>query len=201
MGYKKEKMNSNNLIKIVLLGDGRVGKTSIISKFFREKFDKKEEMTINSSYEEREYTYKDKNYIFCIWDTAGQEKFNALTPLYYRDANGALLVYDVTIKETFQKVEKWVEELKIFNKDIEITVAGNKSDVGKFDIDRNLLNEYCEDNMINSFFTSAKTGDGLKEMFDNIFHKLAKKYYSKGSSKKRGLTIVNNNEDKNNGCC
>ena len=57
---------------------------------------------------------KEKN----IQDTAGQEKFNALTPLYYRDANGALLVYDVTIKETFQKVEKWVEELKIFNKDL-----------------------------------------------------------------------------------
>ena len=69
-------------------------------------------------------------------------------------------------------------------------------------MDKSEINNYCEGHKINSYFTSAKTGDGLEEMFENIFHKLAKKYYTKGSSKKRGLTIINNeNENKNKGCC
>ena len=126
-----------------------------------------------------------------------------MTPLYYRDASGAILVYDITTKETFQKVEKWVEELKIFNKDIEIIVAGNKSDIGKYDIDRESINHYCESRQINNFYTSAKTGDGLEEMFEDIFKRLAKRYYTEGQSKKRGLTIKDSDKDKDKekGCC
>ena len=62
-----------------------------------------------------------------------------------------MLVFDVTIKETFQKVEKWVEELRIFNKDIDIVVAANKSDVGNFDIDKDEINSYCQFNILKSF--------------------------------------------------
>lgn len=123
-----------------------------------------------------------------------------MTPLYYRDANAAILVYDITTKETFKKVEKWVEELKIFNKEIEIVVAGNKSDVGKYDIDREEVNRYCDKYEIENTYTSAKTGDGLDDLFDNIFKKLAKKFYKEGNTKKRGLTIVEKNKEKEK-CC
>ena len=67
-----------------------------------------------------------------IWDTAGQERFHALGPIYYRDADGALLVYDITDYESFAKVQKWVRELRsIVGSDIAITIAGNKYDLEK----------------------------------------------------------------------
>lgn len=70
-------------------------------------------------------------------DTAGQEKFNALTPIYYRGAKAAILVYDVTLGETFKKVKKWIAELREFNKEANtIAIAGNKIDLKKFDINK-----------------------------------------------------------------
>ena len=70
-------------------------------------------------------------------DTAGQEKFNALTPIYYRGAKAAILVYDVTLGESFKKVRKWIAELREFNKDANtIAIAGNKVDIKQFDINK-----------------------------------------------------------------
>lgn len=96
-----------------------------------------------------------------------------------------------------------MEELKIFNKEIDIIITGNKSDLGKYDIDKEYVCDYCHINQIDNFFTSAKTGDGLDELFNNIFLKLAKRFYKEGSSKKRGITIVENNseKEKEKNCC
>ena len=120
---------------------GRVGKTSILNRYINNNFNEKEEMTVNVSYFQKDLEFDGVKYTFCLWDTAGQEKFNALTNIYYRDAKGAILVYDVTLKESFQKVEKWHDELKIFNKDTVIAIAGNKVDVGKIDVDKNTVRE------------------------------------------------------------
>ena len=98
-------------------------------------------MTTNCSYFQKDLEFDGEKYTFCLWDTAGQEKFNALTNIYYRDAKGAILVYDVSIKETFKKVEKWHNELNIFNKDTVIAVAGNKIDLGKIDVDKKIVKE------------------------------------------------------------
>jgi Ras-related protein Rab-21 len=126
-----------------------------------------------------------------------------LTPLYYRDANGAILVYDITVKETFKKVEKWIEELKIFNNEIEIITAGNKSDIGKYDIDKEEIKYFCESFNTNNFFTSAKTGEGLNEVFEGIFNKLAERFYTENKTKKKGLSVAETDKDdtKEKGCC
>ncbi len=122
---------------IFLINKGRVGKTSLLNKYINDKFNTNEDMTINSCYLEKELEIDGINYTSCIWDTAGQEKFNALTPIYYRDAKGAVLVYDVTMPESFIKVKKWAEELGNFNKEgIKIVVAGNKVDK-ELEIDKN----------------------------------------------------------------
>ena len=70
-------------------------------------------------------------------------------------------MYDVTLKETFQKVEKWVEELKLFNKESEFVIAGNNSDLNKFDVDREEINEFAFNNKIPNFYTSTKSGEGI----------------------------------------
>ncbi len=192
---------------------GRVGKTSILSKYIHNKFNDKEDMTVNSCYFEKELTYNGENFTFCIWDTAGQEKFNALTPIYYRDAKGAILVYDITLSDTFKRVKKWVEELKAFNKDTVIAIAGNKVDLKKFDIDKDEIDEYCLNENAKHFYTSAKTGEGLDEIFTHITKVIAENHQeaernkanvmpgtSKGN-KKIVLTKESSGKKENKGCC
>ena len=120
---------------------GRVGKTSILNRYINNTFNDSQEMTVNVSYFQKDLDFDGVKYTFCLWDTAGQEKFNALNNIYYRDAQGAILVYDVSIKETFSKVEKWHDEIKIFNKDAVISIAGNKIDLGRIDVDKQKITE------------------------------------------------------------
>jgi Ras-related protein Rab-21 len=103
-------------------------------------------------------------------DTAGQEKFNSLTPLYYRDAQGAVLVYDITFRESFDKVQKWITELKTFcDKEIVIAVAGNKSDKeSERQIKLADAENYAQSFGARHFTTSAKTGKGIDEMFQYV---------------------------------
>jgi Ras-related protein Rab-21 len=116
-------------------------------------------------------------------------------------------VYDVSLKETFLKVEKWYEELKIFNSDTVIAIAGNKVDMNIIDVDKSLVSQYCKEKDIEHIYTSAKTGEGL----DEIFYKVAKQIASniqvgKISKKaKKGLKITIDDsptgKNKEGGCC
>jgi len=117
-------------LKVVLLGEGRVGKTSILLRYVRDEFAEKQQSTLQASYLDKRISVGTTNAQMSVWDTAGQERFHALGPIYYRDADGALLVYDITDAESFNKVKKWIKELrKIVGNDIVIVIAGNKVDL------------------------------------------------------------------------
>lgn len=123
--------------KVVLLGEGRVGKTSILLRFTKNEYNDRQVSTLQASYLDKKLTVGSTNVQLSVWDTAGQERFHALGPIYYRDADGALLVYDITDAESFNKVKQWVKELrKIVGNDISIAIAGNKIDLEK---NRNVL--------------------------------------------------------------
>lgn len=118
--------------KVVLLGEGRVGKTSILLRYTKGEYSDKQVSTLQASYLDKKLTVNGSQVQLSIWDTAGQERFHALGPIYYRDAAGALLVYDITDAESFNKVKNWVKELKkIVGNDIVIVIAGNKIDMEK----------------------------------------------------------------------
>jgi Ras-related protein Rab-21 len=118
--------------KIVLLGEGRVGKTSILLRYTKGEYNDRQISTLQASYLDKRVNVGAKQVNLSVWDTAGQERFHALGPIYYRDADGALLVYDITDAESFVKVKKWVKELrKIVGNDITIAIAGNKIDLEK----------------------------------------------------------------------
>ena len=102
----------SNKFKVVLLGEGRVGKTSIVMRFTRDQFNDKQQSTINAMYLDKQIKVNQKDVILNIWDTAGQERFHALGPIYYRDADGAILVYDITDAPSFEKVRTWIKELR-----------------------------------------------------------------------------------------
>ena len=204
-------MSDEEVLKIVILGEGRVGKTSILSKYFDKKFNEGQKSTINPSFYELNKDYQGKKVKFNFWDTAGQEQFNAINTMYYQNAVGALLVYDVTISETFEKVKDWVRTLQeMVGKNITFVIAGNKFDLSdKNMIEKNdeKVNSYCEKQKCKHFYTSAKTGFNLNDAFDSLINSVINKMISsnaggnrKGRGRKLEIKEQSSTKDKK-GCC
>lgn len=117
-------------IKLVTLGEGRVGKSSLLLRFSSDSFDANNPSTLAASFIEKRLIVGSIPVTLNLWDTAGQECFHALGPLYYRDADCALLVFDLTDADSFAKVKRWVAELRtMVGPTLPICLAGNKSDL------------------------------------------------------------------------
>ncbi|KAJ1458858.1 ras family-domain-containing protein [Pelagophyceae sp. CCMP2097] len=164
-------------IKVVLLGEGRVGKTSLLLRYVNGAYDDKQGSTLQASFLDKTLTLGDETVQLNIWDTAGQERFHALGPIYYRDADGALLVYDITDYESFTKVTTWVRELRqIVGADICITIAGNKADLDK----QRAVPEaealaYAEQAKATHVYTSAKQNKGVDAAFADLARRVAQR--------------------------
>ena len=153
--------------KVVLLGEGRVGKTSILIRFCQNTFNDRQQPTLQASYLDRKVTIDGQSVSLSVWDTAGQERFHALGPIYYRDADAALCVYDITDGDSLARVKKWVQELKNHaSAQIVIAIAGNKIDLEKR---RHVKKEdalaLAKSVGAQHFDTSAKLNKGLQEAF------------------------------------
>ena len=205
-------MSDDNVLKFVILGEGRVGKTSILSKYFKKKFNEGEKSTVNPAFYEKTVNYQGKKVQLKFWDTAGQEQFNAISTMYYQNAVGALLVYDVSIFETFEKVKSWVMTLQeAVGKDITFVIAGNKFDL----INKNIMEEqnpaidsYCAKEKCKHFYTSAKTGFNLDEAFDSLINTVLGKVSSSSTSGMTGIKkgkkleiAATQKKEKDKGCC
>ena len=135
--------------------------------------------------------------------------FNALNTIYYQNAVGGLIVYDVSNFDTFQKVQKWVNELQeIVGKDTSLVIAGNKSDLfpskEEMEKQRKTVNPYCEQEKVKHFYTSAKDGDGVNELFDCIIQEILKKNKVDTTPQKKGRLILESKDqgpNKKKGCC
>ncbi|KAL4385714.1 hypothetical protein GQ457_15G028000 [Hibiscus cannabinus] len=118
------------LFKIVLIGDSGVGKSNILSRYTRNEFCLESKSTIGVEFATRTLQVEGKSVKAQIWDTAGQERYRAITSAYYRGAVGALLVYDITKRQTFDNVQRWLRELRDHaDSNIVLMMAGNKSDL------------------------------------------------------------------------
>ena len=203
---------SESILKGVVLGEGRVGKTSILKRYFNQKFDSGEASTINPAFYPKKETTSDGTKVeINFWDTAGQEMFNSLNKNYYQGAIAALLVYDVNqFNDTFGKVEKWAREItEVVGNDVIFAIAGNKFDLlkSKSEIDNQTqqVNNFCNKYKCRHFVTSAQSGYNINEVFEFLIKKKKKKY-KPGKNKKKGLTITaeehNSNSNNNKkGCC
>jgi Ras-related protein Rab-21 len=146
---------------------GCVGKTSLTIRYCQDKFNASHITTIQASFLVKRLNVDAQRVQLNIWDTAGQERFHALGPIYYRDADGALLVYDITSHDSFSKVQNWVKELrKMLGKQIAIVIAGNKCDLQRERaVSLEEATRYAQSVGAQHFETSAKLNKGLDEMF------------------------------------
>ena len=163
--------------KIVLLGDVSVGKTSIASRYCKNSFNEHHINTIGGAYQQQKVVLDNGAMIkLHIWDTSGQERFRAMTNLYYRDAQVALLTYDITNESSFTSIDFWIKELKykVENENMILCLVGNKCDVSSDDrkITTFKGKKFAEENDMIFYETSAKTGEGVKDLFVTIANKV-----------------------------
>ena len=120
----------DTIFKIVIVGDSGVGKTNLITRYLKNDFKPETKATIGVEFSDKKYIYKNKNIKIQIWDTAGQERYRSLTSMYYKGAKGAILVYDITSKNSFENIDKWLIEMKkTADENIKIILIGNKCDL------------------------------------------------------------------------
>ncbi|CAA7400966.1 unnamed protein product [Spirodela intermedia] len=118
------------VFKVVLIGDSAVGKSQILARFARNEFSLDSKATIGVEFQTRTLVIQHKSVKAQIWDTAGQERYRAVTSAYYRGALGAMLVYDITKRQSFDHIPRWLEELRSHaDKNLVIMLIGNKSDL------------------------------------------------------------------------
>lgn len=165
--------------KLVLLGESAVGKSSLVLRFVKDQFDDYRESTIGAAFLTQTIALDDHTTVkFEIWDTAGQERYKSLAPMYYRNANCAVVVYDITHASSLDKAKSWVKELqRQANENIIIALAGNKLDLVNEHPDKRAIpaaeaQAYAREAGLLFFETSAKTAENVRELFTAIARKL-----------------------------
>ena len=153
--------------RTVTIGDSSVGKTSIVNKFVRDRFNPNEQNTIGALYDSFQEVREGHKIEIQIWDTAGQEQYRSLSPVYFRSAAAAIIVFDVTNDESFQNLPGWLTSFREVSTDKAIViVVGNKTDL---EAARKVTREDAEDfarrNDCEYAETSARTGDGVQDLF------------------------------------
>jgi Ras-related protein Rab-22 len=163
-------------VKVVLLGDAGVGKSSLVLRFVTNSFDKYSESTIGASFMSKLLLVDGAPIKYQIWDTAGQEKYHSLAPMYYRGAAAAIIVYDITRAASFQTLKNWVRELQQLGpENIVLAVCGNKSDLEeKREVSTAEAKAYAAE--IGALFleSSAKLNKNVADVFTDISRRLPK---------------------------
>ncbi|XP_056277774.1 ras-related protein Rab-31 [Pseudoliparis swirei] len=157
-------------LKVCLLGDTGVGKSSIVCRFVQDHFDHHISPTIGASFLTKTVPSGNELHKFLIWDTAGQERFHSLAPMYYRGSAAAVIVYDITKLDSFQTLKKWVKELKEHGpEDIVVAIAGNKNDLGDIrEVPMKEAKEFAESIAAIFIETSARNAVNVEELFRKI---------------------------------
>ncbi|KAI3950268.1 hypothetical protein MKX01_016916 [Papaver californicum] len=183
------------MYKVIVIGDSAVGKTQILSRFAKNEFYLDSKSTIGVEFQTRTITINDKVIKAQIWDTAGQERYRAVTSAYYRGALGAMLVYDITNRRSFDNVARWVHELLTHaDKSIVIMLIGNKADLSdRREVPMEDAVEYAQQKGLFFSETSALKGDNVESAFIKLLEEIH------GVVSKKALSNYNgNNKDNRN---
>jgi len=158
------------IVKVLIIGNTRVGKSSIVLRFADAKFEPSFITTIGVDFRTKVLNIDNKSIKLYVWDTAGQERFRTITTAYYRNAMGVLLVYDITDIESFEGCQRWLKNIQTHaSEDIVIVLVGNKTDFeDKRVISYEQGSSLAEKIGCSFFETSAKTGINVAEAFQAL---------------------------------
>ena len=204
-----EKESYDLLFKLILIGDSCVGKSNILLKYLKNEFDPNSRATVGVEFGTKNILINNKKIKIQIWDTAGEERYRSITSAYYKGAKGALIVYDITKKSSFNNIDKWISDLKLNgDKNICIIILGNKSDLSD---KREVTKEegIKKSEMFKTAFleTSALNGDNIGKAFEELIQQIIQnnKNFFEDNDKKdmdKGINLneIDKNNDKNK-CC
>ena len=213
-------MNNNDnydlILKLVLIGDSGVGKTNILSRYNNNEFSLATQPTVGVEFGNKIIKKENKSIKLQLWDTAGRERYKAITNAFYKGSKGAFVVYDITRKSSFLNIDKWIGELKTNgSEDILIILVGNKSDLeDKREVSIEDGEKKAKQYGIAFCETSALQGKNIEYAFnilideiileiENAKQKEMKNNKSNNKKKSKGI-MLNTNNDKNNKkkkCC
>ncbi|XP_031573123.1 ras-related protein Rab-18-B-like [Actinia tenebrosa] len=161
-------------LKILIVGESGVGKSSLLLRFTDDTFDPDIGATIGVDFKVKTISVEGNRAKLAIWDTAGQERFRTLTPSYYRGAQGVILVYDTCNRDTFDKLEEWLNEVETYSskKDIIKMLVGNKIDKDNREVERIQGLQFARKYSMLFIEASARTKEGVQLAFEELVEKI-----------------------------
>ena len=205
---KEDPDDYEQLYKIIIIGDSGVGKSNILGRYLHNEFKEDTKSTVGVEFGSKKMQIENATIKLQIWDTAGQERYRSITSAYYKGAKGALIVYDITRKCTFDNIDKWISDLKLNgDKNICIVILGNKSDLDdKREVSKG--DGIKKSEMYKTAFleTSALNGDNIGKAFDEIIEQIIQnnKSFFEDSNKKemdKGVNLNESNKDNDKKKC
>lgn len=171
-----QKSPVDRIYKLLIIGESSVGKTSIIVRYTENKFDNSGIATCGVDVKCKYVSYENIKIRLDIWDTAGQERFRGLAKNYFRGSNGFILVYDITNQKSFEKLKGWMNDAKEkMDPKSKMIVIGNKKDCQENrEVDLDILEDFANKNKVKTLEVSAKTNEGIDEIFNIMVEDLVK---------------------------
>ena len=196
-------MEDDRAIKVILVGESGVGKTNLIRVTIGEKFEINPASTISSSYCQSQITVGKKNYLYYLWDTAGQEKYRSLNQLFIKDAKIILIIFEINKKSTFEQVNFWNDYSKeVLGKDGYImALIGNKSDLYEEDdvVSEKEIEAKAKELGMKYKVTSARTdSQGFKAFLNGLLEEYINKYHPEEYGEQNSFQIKKRKKNKNN---
>ena len=193
-------------IKIMIIGETRVGKTSLISKYCKNEFSGGQYLsTIGIDFQIKNLEINSKKIRLQIWDTAGEERFRNIAKNYFQSSDGFLVVYDIANHESFETLDYWIEEIRANSQELsKMILVGNKCDKEK---ERKIQKEdgkaYAKKKQIKFYEVSAKDGTNVNEVFEILVKDILKSYSPSENMKKRGSKMLSVPvlKQKKSSCC
>ena len=188
--------------KIMVLGESKVGKTSLIKRYTKDQFGGVYLTTVGMDFQDKIIEIEDKKVRLQVWDTAGQERFRNVTKSYFQSSHGLLVVYDITDKESFEKINFWIENIKNNAPEkAKLILVGNKCDLAN---ERKVTIEDGENKArnynIKFFESSAKDGTNVNELFFYLANEIYQDEKTKGKDNKKTMQLNSKKKGKK-GCC
>merc|ERR1719215_2100419 len=183
---------NHHLIKLLLLGDSAVGKSSLLVRFSEDIFDENFVLTIGVDFKWKQVERNGAKLKIQVWDTAGQERFRTITPAYYRAAMGVVFVYDITDRVTYDRVEFWFSQMETHgDPKVARILVGNKSDLAEHRAVTTQEGEALAARFGMKFFeTSAKEGNSVEDAFLTTADEVVEKRYANAGQPSQGGTTL-----------